>query len=342
MVGAIQNGYFLLANSSNGIQGKLINDITSPVSAHNGNLTVISSINYAESIVTYNNLPSGKVNVEVEGFTGTPGGYMVALIDGAILVSTESGFAAATTILNNSAPDTIVGLNSTGNGTFLANAQLTINGVPGSGNLYYTANYANTWTAIPLADLPLANNQGALVGATVTTSGDLYIITTTDGTNQVSYQTATPLLLATWVPLPIVYSQGVKNLNGSLYAFTNNSESVGIYNQNSGQFDYTASALPTNYVSGGNIASNGSYFAQAQPNTHNIWTSGNILSNWISTTAVFTPDDSFNNNVVLINDGKVWVTNGGGSNIYTSTDGVNFYLQYINSAPLNGVPRLFH
>jgi hypothetical protein len=276
----------------------------------------------------------------IAGFAGTQSGYMMALTNGAVLVSSESGFVLASSILHpldgttgQGAPADVTQLVST-NGTYLAadNGDSPTGG--SNSNLYFSDNDGASWTDIPAASLPVYPNTGPII---TTQNGYYYIIFEGEGK---TYQTATPQNLATWVQVSnvplvtnsmkvnktaqgrtlnhqtltdiLIYSP-YKYYNGTYYEFYGDT-SLGVYNQTTGETTVTDNILPqdTDYQ---NIAYNGSTFAIAQHGANYIWTSSSLTSgaaSWKQNIATYngingTIMDITNSASSFLWTGKIWV-----------------------------------
>ena len=355
------NGGFI---TSSGQQLYLVNGNTSYAEYHagdlsnNGSITALSSVDFNTGMASFTNLASGMNYTSttvpassrqtlVAGFAGTQTGYMLALTNGGVLVSSESGFVEAAPIMHpldgttgEGMPADVSQLVST-NGSYLA----TDNGdtASGGGNLYFSDNDGASWTDIPAASLPVYPSNGPII---MTQNGYYFIIFEGEGK---TYQTATPQNLTTWVEvsnLPVTTNstkikttQG-KNLsrysltdiviynpykyyNGTYYTFYGNT-SLGVYNPATGQTTVTDNILPqdTYYQ---NIAYNGTTFAIAQEASNYIWTASSLTggpTSWTQNSATF---NGINGVMDITNGigsflwtGKIWIL---GSNLPTGSLG---------------------
>ena len=321
---------------------------------NNGAIAAVSLLDFNTGLASITNLPTGMNYTSVTapltnrqtliaGFAGTPSGYMMALTNGAVLVSSESGFVLASPILHpldgttgQGMPADVTQLVST-NGTYLAadNGDSPTGG--SNSNLYFSANDGASWTDIPAASLPVYPNTGPII---TTQNGYYFIIFEGEGK---TYQTATPQNLATWVQVSnvplvtnsakmqksaqsktsnhqlltdiLIYSP-YKYYNGTYYEFYGDT-SLGVYNPATGETTVTDNILPQNtYYQ--NIAYNGTTFAIAQEFSNYIWSSSSLTSgaaSWKPNAATFTGI----NGVMDINGGvssflwtgKTWILGSG-------------------------------
>lgn len=356
LTAAVQAGNLLVANTGAGIQGNLINNVSSPKYSNNGSLALIRNVNYSvkgsnnNNDVTYDNLPTGNKYVEFMGLTaGDPSSFVFALKDGSIVSYINGQFLAASTILNNTVspkvPDTIAGV-ATANYTILAYANPTNN--QGSGNLYVSPDNGANWTSIPVANFPKATNQGTVVGATVKGVGESYIVTTFDANNNFAlYKTATPTNLVSWVSVSAQANSSLLFLNNGLFAFNANSSNYS-YESNG---TWNAAVLPANFVAT-NITYGDSQYVLAESSTNTLWSESDIYSgnNWIANNASFYvnnsifPGKTFSTSPAIVWSGKAWVANDDASFIYTSNNMTDYYISSINNDQTTwfvGTPTLF-
>ncbi len=316
---------------------------------NNGSISAVSAVNPSNGVASFVNLATG-MNLSndivtnpipsrqtlIAGFAGTQTGYMMALTNGSVLVSSESGFVEAAPILHpldgttgEGMPADVGQLVST-NGSYLA----ADNNTSGNGtNLYFSDNNGASWTDIPAASLPV-------IGAsyvTITTQNSYYFIIFDGGAEM--YQTATPQNLASWVQVsnfPLVtnstkinkqvQAKGLnshqlntnfigspyKYYNGTYYEFYGDT-SLGVYNQATGETAITDGILPqdTNYQ---NIAYNGTTFAIAQNGSNYIWTSPSLTGgpkSWTQNSVTYNGVSGTMDIVNMANaflwTGKIWI-----------------------------------
>ena len=316
---------------------------------NNGSISAVSAVNPSNGVASFVNLATG-MNLSndivtnpipsrqtlIAGFAGTQTGYMMALTNGSVLVSSESGFVEAAPILHpldgttgEGMPADVGQLVST-NGSYLA----ADNNTSGNGtNLYFSDNNGASWTDIPAASLPV-------IGAsyvTITTQNSYYFIIFDGGAEM--YQTATPQNLASWVQVsnfPLVtnstkinkqvQAKGLnshqlntnfigspyKYYNGTYYEFYGDT-SLGVYNQATGETAITDGILPqdTGYQ---NIAYNGTTFAIAQEASNYIWTASSLTGGPTSWTQNSVTYNGVSGTMDLVNSvnaflwtGKIWI-----------------------------------
>lgn len=292
---------------------------------NNGSISAVSAVNPSNGVASFVNLATG-MNLSndtvnnpipsrqtlIAGFAGTQTNYMMALTNGGVLVSSESGFVEAAPILHpldgttgEGMPADLNQLVST-NGSYLAaDSNYSGNGV----NLYFSDNDGASWTDIPAASLPVYPSNGPII---TTQNGYYFIIFEGEGK---MYQTATPQNLASWVQvsnIPLVtnstkinkqaQAKGLnshqlntsfigspyKYYNGTYYEFYGDT-SLGVYNQTTGETAIIDGILPqdTYYE---NVAYNGTTFAIAQEFSNYIWTSSSLTggsTSWTQNAATF-------------------------------------------------------
>lgn len=308
----------------------LANVDTSNTAVVSGEVAVVSAVG-STGIATQQTLPIG-ATVTMEGFAGTPSGYMMLLSDGAVVAYSASGYVPVATIVDSTTAATPVAAQfSNGAGSVFASNGSAYAAVDTTGNLYYSAN-GSSWTEVLAADLPTGNTSVS----TVTSAGGLFYITT----NAYTYETATPADTSTWVRVSGTPIQSrMSYWNGTYYTFTNNTTNVGVYDPATGQVVYHNGVLPqlSNTI---NVSYNGSEFAEAQVGSYYMWTSADLIggiSGWTQNTATFSGingvslSDTFGSTLVWT--GKVFVANNnGGNKLYTSTDGKAFAAQTYTNA----------
>lgn len=315
--------------------------------SNNGAIAAVSLLDFNTGLASITNLPTGMNYTSVAdpltnrqtliaGFAGIQSGYMLALTNGDVLVSSESGFVQASPILHpldgtagQGMPADVEQLVST-NGTYLAADRGDTSS--GGGNLYFSANNGASWTDIPAASLPVYPSNGPII---TTENGYYFIIFS--GENKI-YQTATPQNLATWVQvstLPLVTNSVVnkktqtkalanhqlnniyinnpyKYYDGAYYEFYGTT-SLGVFNQLNGETLITDNILPADtYYE--NIAYNGSVFAIMQEASNYVWTSSSLtggVSKWKQNIATYNGIDGALNVTNMIGSflwtGKIWV-----------------------------------
>lgn len=343
------NGGFV---SSNGKQLLVVNGNTTyaeygSTDSNNGTIAAVSLLDFNTGLASITNLPTGMNYTSaadpltnrqtlIAGFAGTQSGYMLALTNGDVLVSSESGFVQASPILHpldgtsgEGMPADVEQLVST-NGTYLAADRGDTSS--GGGNLYFSANNGASWTDIPAASLPVYPSNGPII---TTENGYYFIIFS--GENKI-YQTATPQNLATWVQvstLPLVTNSVVnkktqtkalanyqlnniyinnpyKYYDGAYYEFYGTT-SLGVFNQLNGETLITDNILPADtYYE--NIAYNGSVFAIMQEASNYVWTSSSLtggVSKWKQNIATYNGIDGALDVTNMIGSflwtGKIWV-----------------------------------
>ena len=298
-----------------------------------GEIASISAV-AANGVATYNNLPSG-VNVVPAGFAGTTNGYMLALSNGNVLVSSANGFVQASTVLNpNNGNGTVLKNLVSANGTYLAVDNI-LPSLQNGNNLYFSDDNGTSWTTIPVADFPVAPDFGTQVN--IQSAGGLYFISYNSAPVNVIYQTATPQILSSWVQVSGIPNQARTSYwGGTYYVLNNASNDVGVYNPSTGQTVINLDVLPQNAstINGLNVSYSGSTYALAQVGSNYLWTSASLIggvSGWGQNSVAFTGV----NGVALTSEqffgpltwtGKVWVATGKAPsfNIYTATEPTTF------------------
>jgi hypothetical protein len=305
-----------------------------------GEVANISAVAAADGAATYNNLPTGATAV-AKGFAGTTSGYMVAVNNGDVLVSSSNGFVQAATVINpNGLGAALSQLVSTG-GTYLASDAT---------NLYFSSNNGAAWTTITPTT---AGATGGTLSISSAANG-LYFINVAGSTGSLAnglYQTATPQTLSTWVQVNNIPVQSRTTYwGGTYYVLTNASTNVGVYDPATGQTVTNANVLPQNYVTGGNVSYNGTTYALAQPTSNYIWTSADLIggvSGWTQNSAAFTgvngvslPSEAFAGGLSWT--GKVWIATGtvnaGVYPLYTATTPTAFAISSYTNAAGSVVP----
>lgn len=308
----------------------LANVDTANAAVVNGEVAVVSAVS-STGVATEQTLPIG-TTVTMEGFAGTPSGYMMLLSDGAVVAYSASGYVPVATIVDTTTAATPVAAqfsNATYN-VFASNGS-TYAAVDVNGNLYSSSN-GSSWTELLVANLPTGNTTVR----SVTSAGGLFYITT----NAYTYETATPTDVSTWTRVsgsPI--QSRMTYWNGTYYAFTNATTNVGVYSPATGQIVYHNGVLPQ-VSNTTNVTYNGSEYAEAQVGSYYLWTSADLIggiSGWSQNTATFSGingvslSDTFGSTLVWT--GKVFVANNNGANkLYTSTDGKAFAAQTYTNA----------
>jgi hypothetical protein len=153
-------------------------EYSSADSNNNGAIAAVSLLDFNTGLASITNLPTGMNYTSaadpltnrqtlIAGFAGTQSGYMLALTNGDVLVSSESGFVQASPILHpldgtsgEGMPADVEQLVST-NGTYLAADRGDTSS--GGGNLYFSANNGASWTDIPAASLPVYPSNGPII-----------------------------------------------------------------------------------------------------------------------------------------------------------------------------------
>jgi hypothetical protein len=320
---ATMGSQVLMVNNQNTYADYNTGDISAVT--NNGSISAVSAVNPSNGVASFVNLATG-MNLSndavsnpipsrqtlIAGFAGTQTNYMMALTNGGVLVSSESGFVEAAPILHpldgttgEGMPADLNQLVST-NGSYLAaDSNYSGNGV----NLYFSDNDGASWTDIPAASLPVYPSNGPII---TTQNGYYFIIFEGEGK---MYQTATPQNLASWVQvsnIPLVtnstkinkqaQAKGLnshqlntsfigspyKYYNGTYYEFYGDT-SLGVYNQTTGETAIIDGILPqdTYYE---NVAYNGTTFAIAQEFSNYIWTSSSLTggsTSWTQNAATF-------------------------------------------------------
>jgi len=362
---ALQNNNLLVANAGVGIQGDLLNNVASPKYPNDGSLTQIKAINYnqvganSNVSVSYNNLATGNKYAQFMGLAGTSEHFAAVLKNGSVISVFNDVYMSGSTILNDTesiaTPDTIAGIGAA-NYTLVAYANSTNNQVPGSGNIYVSPDNGLSWTSVPLVNMPIANGQGVLVGVTVSTAGNDYLISTFDANNHtITYRSATPAKLATWVAVSNPVTTSLVYLHNQLFAFTSNSTSFSYESTN--VWSSAPNALPTAFESATNLATQNiaygnALYAMVVPNSATTWSQSDIFANlWTQQNVSFYvngslfPGKTFPTlNPALVWSGKVWVTIDNASFVYSSTNLTDFYVDLIGNvenAWIVGTPVLF-
>ena len=265
------------------------------------------------------NLASGASN-NIAGFAGSTSGYMAVTTDGAVIVSSESGFVPASTITD--ANDDQVAVSNTIGLSYAAGSYVTGDNT----NLYVSADNGATWTEV----LASAINSSTNV-TDVQVAGGVFYVTTNNGT----YTTITPAVASSYSKVTTVAVPGVDpnvySFGGQVYEFTPNDMTIAMLTN--GSFVTQTQTLPANYVTAGNIAG-ATTFGLAQGNSNYIWTSTSILagaSSWTQNAATFAEDaggatpTAFVATPQLFWTGEAWVSQvANGTNadeIYVSTNG---------------------
>lgn len=359
LTGALQYDNLVVANTGAGIQGNIINNVSSPKYSNNGSIALIKNVNYSikgqynNNDVTYDSLPTGSKYVEFMGLAGDSTDFALVLKNGSTVSYSNGVFTSGSTILNTTVsprmPDTIAGI-AAANYTLLAYANATNNQAAGSGNIYVSPDNGISWTAIPVSSFPKANNQGTIVGATVKSIGESYVVSTFDANNNVaSYQTGTPTNLISWVNLNAPANSSLSFLNDNLFAFNTNSSAYSY--ESSNVWNNASYSLPANFVAT-NIAYGNGQYALAESSTSIVWSESNIYSgnNWVSNNVLFYvsnsvfPGKTFSSSPTIIWTGKTWVANDNALFVYTSNNMVDYYVSSISNDQTSwfvGTPTLF-
>jgi hypothetical protein len=358
------NGGFLFGLGANLMQ---VNNYNTSVDwsggrPNNGSITSISAVNQTTGQATFTNLPTGYSSTSSDnpitgvltlpvGFAGSTNGYMLALNNGAILVSSANGFIPAATVMTPLDATTSPGMPANLTKLLSANSSyLTTDAT----NLYYSSNNGAAWTAISPADV-FGAGTAATLGINTSANG-LYFITVTNSTTSSqngTYQTATPQTLSTWVKINTTPANVTYNYwGGQYYQLTDGTSNVGVYETSTNQTTIYDNVLPQNAVNVGgtfNVAYNGSSYALAQVSSNYLWTSASLIdgvSGWTQNVSVFTgvggaalSSETFSGPLTWT--GKVWVATGAAGNIYTATAPTSFTVgTYTNTTggtvPVNG------
>ena len=342
------NGGFLFALGSSLMQvnnNNTLADNSGGGNTNNGSISNITSVNSTTGFATFTNLPTGYsftsstnpvtgVLTLPVGFAGTTSGYMLALNNGAILVSSANGFVPAATVMSPITGQFSGGMPASLTKLFSANSSyLTTDAT----NLYYSSNNGTSWTAITPADV-FGTGTAATLNINTSANG-LYFITVTNSataSQNGTYQTATPQTLSSWIKINGIPAQAQPTYwNDTYYVLTNGSTDVGVYNPTTGQTVINPNVLPQNAVNVGgtyNVAYNGSSYALAQVNSNYLWTSADLIggvAGWTQNIASFTgvngavlASETFLGPIVWT--GKVWVVTGAAGNMYTAATPTNF------------------
>ena len=356
---------FALGNSLMQVNNNNTSTDNAGGSTNNGSISNITAVDSTTGVATFTNLPTGysytdqntpasSVKTLAVGFAGNTAGYMLALNNGATLVSSANGFVPAATVMSPMTGQFNEGMPA--NLTQLASASGSYLAADGT-NLYYSNNKGASWTAITPADI---FGVGTTATLSINTSANgLYFIdvnnSTTSSQNGI-YQTATPQTLSTWVKVSTTPANVTYNYWGGQYYQLNvalgQQTDVGVYNPTTGQIVNYANVLPQDTCSFRgvyNIAYNGSSYALAQDQSSYLWTSVDLIggsAGWTQNTSSFIGVDS----VALTSEqfacplswtGKVWVATGTSGNLYTATAPTLFIVgTYSNTTgsttPVNG------
>ena len=359
------NGGFLFALGSSLMQvnnNNTLADNSGGGNTNNGSISNITSVNSTTGFATFTNLPTGYsftsstnpvtgVLTLPVGFAGTTSGYMLALNNGAILVSSANGFVPAATVMSPITGQFSGGMPASLTKLFSANSSyLTTDAT----NLYYSSNNGTSWTAITPADV-FGTGTAATLNINTSANG-LYFITVTNSataSQNGTYQTATPQTLSTWVKINATPANVTYNYwGGQYYQLTDGTSNVGVYKTTTNQTTIYDNVLPQNAVNVGgayNVGYSGSSYALAQVGSNYLWTSADLIggvAGWTQNVSTFTgvggaalSGETFLGPLTWT--GKVWVATGAAGNLYTATVPTLFTVGiYTNAtggtAPVNG------